>query len=204
MSDRIFIVGAGGHFHSLISVFDSLGLEIAGVYDESYIQDSEQIVCGQKIIGNYSDIKETDTILLAIGSNQRRYELFLKNLGNVYKSNLIHPASRIGSNVDIGRSNQLLANSYINSYSSLGENNIINSGSIIEHESKIGSHNHLSVGSIICGRVVIGDRCFLGAGSVVIEKISICNNVIVGANSVVIKNISEPGTYVGNPARKIK
>jgi acetyltransferase-like isoleucine patch superfamily enzyme len=28
--------------------------------------------------------------------------------------------------------------------------------------------------------------------------------VVIGAGSVVTKNITEPGTYVGNPARKMK
>jgi UDP-N-acetylbacillosamine N-acetyltransferase len=42
------------------------------------------------------------------------------------------------------------------------------------------------------------------SGSVLIDKISVCDDVIIGAGSVVIKNITESGTYVGNPARKVK
>jgi len=36
------------------------------------------------------------------------------------------------------------------------------------------------------------------------DKLSICDNTIVGAGSVVIRDINDPGTYVGNPARRIK
>ena len=50
----------------------------------------------------------------------------------------------------------------------------------------------------------IGNRCFIGAGATVIDKISICDDVIIGANAAVINNIDSPGTYVGNPVRKIK
>jgi len=44
----------------------------------------------------------------------------------------------------------------------------------------------------------------IGAGAVVTDKISICDNVIIGAGSVVIRDIEDAGTYVGNPAKRIK
>ena len=62
----------------------------------------------------------------------------------------------------------------------------------------------MAVGAILCGRTVIGNRCMIGAGAVVIDQIKICDDVTVGANAVVVKDITVPGTYVGNPARKIK
>jgi len=34
--------------------------------------------------------------------------------------------------------------------------------------------------------------------------LSICDNVIIGAGSVVIRDIEDAGTYVGNPAKRIK
>jgi len=74
----------------------------------------------------------------------------------------------------------------------------------LEHETEVGDHNHISVNATLCGRVKLGNLCFIGAGSVVIDKIKICDNVVLGANSVVIEDITEPGVYVGNPARKIK
>ena len=56
----------------------------------------------------------------------------------------------------------------------------------------------------IDGRVSLGDRCFVSAGAVIIDKVTICDDVIIGAGTIVIKDITEKGTYVGNPARKIK
>ncbi|ODT77408.1 MAG: hypothetical protein ABS76_26850 [Pelagibacterium sp. SCN 64-44] len=49
-----------------------------------------------------------------------------------------------------------------------------------------------------------GDNVVIGAGSVVIGPIDICDNVIIGSMSLVNKSISEPGLYVGVPARKIR
>ena len=204
MSDNIFILGAGGHLRALNSIILSLNLNIKGIYDESFRLASEDLVCDYPVLGKYSDIKDSDCIILAIGNNKSRFELYGKHLSKIYTSNLIHPTSQIGIGVDIGDSNHFLANTFVNNYSVIGKNNIINTSAIIEHEALIGNHNHLSVGSIICGRVRIGDHCFLGAGSVVIDKISIGNNIIIGANTVVTKSINEAGTYVGNPVRRIK
>jgi acetyltransferase-like isoleucine patch superfamily enzyme len=44
----------------------------------------------------------------------------------------------------------------------------------------------------------------VGAGATVIQYVSICQECVVGAGAVVIKDISEPGIYVGNPARKVR
>lgn len=51
-------------------------------------------------------------------------------------------------------------------------------------------------------KTTIGDHVSIGS-NVTILPVSVCNNVVIGAGSVVTKDITEPGTYVGNPARKI-
>lgn len=51
---------------------------------------------------------------------------------------------------------------------------------------------------------VIGDNVDIGSNVVIIGPVSICSNVIIGAGSVVTKSIVESGTYVGNPARRLK
>ena len=63
---------------------------------------------------------------------------------------------------------------------------------------------YISIGASLMGRTIIGNNCFIGAGATIIDNIKITDNVIIGANSLVINDISYPGTYVGNPVRKIK
>ena len=50
----------------------------------------------------------------------------------------------------------------------------------------------------------IGNNVQLCSGSIIIGNIKIDDNVIIGAMSLVIKDINEPGTYAGNPLKKIK
>ena len=49
---------------------------------------------------------------------------------------------------------------------------------------------------------VIGSNVSIGSNATVLP-VSVCNNVVIGAGAVVTKNITEPGTYAGNPARRM-
>ena len=54
------------------------------------------------------------------------------------------------------------------------------------------------------GGVKIGQECFIGIGSVIVNNISVESRITVGAGTVVVKDLIDAGTYVGNPAKKIK
>ncbi len=204
MGKRVHIVGAGGHTRSLVNLLSKNKYLICGIYDNNYDEYNEETIMSSKLIGKISNIRIDDLLILSFGDNSIRKKYFYQYKDQLVIENLIHHKTHIESNFKTGISNQFFANAYINSNVIIGDNNIINSGAIVEHEVEIKSHNHISVGSIICGRVKIGNNCFIGAGSTIIDKISICDNVIIGANSVVIKDIDIPGTYVGNPVRRIK
>ena len=50
---------------------------------------------------------------------------------------------------------------------------------------------------------LIGNKVSIGSNATILP-VKICSNVVIGAGAVVTKDINEPGTYIGNPARKIK
>lgn len=201
---EILIMGAGGQTRSLIPLLIHHNYTITGILDDTFVEGKEEVISGIKVTGSLSHYNAEFPVVLAYGDNNKRRELLEKNSDNVLKDNLLHPESYVDVSAKLGRSNQIFGKAFVNAEAEIGDNNILNTGCIIEHEVCIGSHNHVSVGAILCGRVKIGDLCFIGAGAVVIDKLTICSHVIIGANSVVIESITEPGTYVGNPARKIK
>jgi acetyltransferase-like isoleucine patch superfamily enzyme len=99
---------------------------------------------------------------------------------------------------------------------------------VIEEGTRVQSH------SFICSSVKIGKDCFIGHGvmftndkftdrklskdfletkignkvyigsNATILPVTICDDVVIGAGAVVTKDICESGTYIGNPARKLK
>ena len=49
----------------------------------------------------------------------------------------------------------------------------------------------------------IGNNVSIGSNATILP-VSICDNVVIGAGAVVTKDITEPGVYVGNPARFLR
>jgi len=50
----------------------------------------------------------------------------------------------------------------------------------------------------------LGDNVMIGANSVVVGPIEICDDVHIAAMSLVNRSITEPGTYAGIPAKRVK
>ncbi len=202
---KIAIIGSGGHTTSsinlLLNYFDS---DDICIYDNSFVEDKQEIINSIPLIGSINDIELDQDIFLSIGDNNLRKKYFLKFKNQIIRNTIFHSDSLQEKDITYGVANQIFAHSYINSQVIIGNNNIINTGAIIEHEAKIGNHNHISIGAKMCGRSTIGNKCLIGAGAVILDKLSICDNVIIGAGSVVIQDIKDAGTYVGSPAKRVK
>lgn len=79
----------------------------------------------------------------------------------------------------------------IGSHCNIGHNAFIGANTMI--------HPHVSIG----GSASIGNNCYLGIGSMIRDHVVICDNVRIGIGAVVVKSINTPGTYIGNPAKRI-
>ena len=205
MIKKIAIIGFGSHSSSSINLLmKHFSFTNMAFYDDSFKKGAQESINSIHLIGHSRDIEINQDVFLSIGDNNLREKYFLEFKNQVIKKSLFHSNSVQEKDSIFGIANQVFAQTYINSKTIIGDNNIVNSGAIIEHDCQIGSHNHISIGSKLCGRVSIGNKCFIGAGSIILNKLSVCDNVIIGAGAVVIRDISKPGTYVGNPAKKIK
>ena len=49
----------------------------------------------------------------------------------------------------------------------------------------------------------IGNHVSIGSNATMLP-VTVCDDVVIGAGAVVTKDITEPGTYVGNPAKRLK
>lgn len=105
--------------------------------------------------------------------------------------------------VDIGDGCIICPGAIITTNVWIGRHIIVNVNASISHDCNIGDYSTISPGAVLCGNVTLGENVFIGANAVVREKIKICDNVIIGAGAVVVKDIDKPGTYVGNPAKRL-
>ncbi|MGE5342961.1 MAG: acyltransferase [Candidatus Omnitrophota bacterium] len=101
----------------------------------------------------------------------------------------------------------------------IGDNCRIQSHAFICDLVTIGSHCFISHGAMFINdtfseggpaggdrtkwkSTVIGDHVSIGTNATILP-VRITDHVVIGAGSVVTKDITEPGTYAGNPARKL-
>lgn len=199
---KIVIYGCGGHARSIInSILKKRNRDSIIVVDGNAKENERILGC---MVSKTYELDSDDSYIVGVGDNRNREKLFLEILKQSEKAlTVISPSADIGEETCIGKGTFVAANAYVGPCCKIGVNTIINTGSVVEHETVIGNHTHVAVNATICGRCVIGDNVFCGAGSTVVDQIKICDNVVVGAGSVVISDITEPGTYVGVPAKKV-
>jgi acetyltransferase-like isoleucine patch superfamily enzyme len=110
---------------------------------------------------------------------------------------------RIEDNVEIG-SGCSIDKSLFEGSTIIGENTKIDNLTQIAHNCAIGRNVIICANAQISGSVTIGDGCYLAPSVNVRDQVQIVRDALIGMGAVVTKHISEPGTYVGIPAKRIK
>ncbi|MFJ7847250.1 acetyltransferase [Peribacillus sp. NPDC097206] len=205
MSKKLLIIGASGHG----KVVADIALKMNTWENIFFLDDDEMtnVSLGIEVIGKscvFHKYKEDFDMLVGIGNNTTREKLQerLEEEG-VSIPTLIHPAAIIGEQVSLGKGTVVMAGVVINSCTSIGKGCIINTGATVDHDNLIEDYVHISPGVHLAGTVKIGQGSWVGIGSVVSNNIQITSKCVVGAGAVVVKDITEPGTYVGIPARGV-
>jgi len=206
--EKVRIIGCGGHARSVADVLIDNQEDISLVFFDKNAKSDEKILERNGVgypVYPISQINIDDCdYFFAIGDNKCRQDIVKKLDLAGMATTIISNKSYVSKYADIGCGVFVAEGAHIGPDAKVGNYTIINTSAVIEHEVSVGDFSHISVNSTVCGRCSIGNNVFIGAGAVVKDKLSICDNVIVGANAVVIKDIVIPGTYVGNPLRKIK
>ncbi|WP_394221931.1 NeuD/PglB/VioB family sugar acetyltransferase [Alteromonas gracilis] len=202
-ANNVVIIGAGGHARALISLAHLNEINVLAIIDTN-AQLNESIM-GLPVLSSIEQYQADVqfSVIVGVGDSVARKNHLIESTSALYTEMLSHPSAIIDSTLIVGVCCQIFAGVFIGPLAQLGDNIIVNTHAVIEHEAKIGSHTHVAVGAKVLGRTSIGQYCFIGAGAVIKEGIQICDNVTIGANSFVNKDITEPGVYVGSPARKI-
>ena len=197
----VIVIGAGGHAKTVVDTILHSGDRILGLFSET-IEDTG--FHALPVIGTPMDYKKYPNVyfIIAIGNAAARERIASQMIG-AYWYTAIHPSAIISPMcTSIGEGTIVSANAVINPFSSVGKHCIINSCSLVEHDNSIGDFAHISVGARCAGGVSVGKSTWVGIGASVRDHISICDHCMIGARAVVVKNITEPGTYVGIPAKK--
>jgi sugar O-acyltransferase (sialic acid O-acetyltransferase NeuD family) len=208
MSEKIILVGGGGHCKSIL---DSL-IQLNRYTEIGIVDKNEKIgskVMGIPVVGSDEDLQRLyengyKTAFVAIGESTLRIKLFekLQNIGFTIP-NIIDPTSTISTYTSLGKGIYFGKDSVVNVGSVINDGVIINTKALVEHDAYIGEFAHIAPGSILCGEVTVGMRTHIGAGSVIKQQVKIGADTLIGMGSVVLKDIDDNRVAYGNPCKEV-
>jgi sugar O-acyltransferase (sialic acid O-acetyltransferase NeuD family) len=209
--NEILVLGGGGHSKVLISVLKKVGWQVLGYVDRKDCG----LVLGVGYLGGDGVLPELRRrhrhcrAALGIGkidasSDLRlRLQVELEELGFVLPA-IVSPQAAINEEVNLGAGTVVFDGVVVNSGAVTGRACILNSNSTVEHDCRLGDNVHIAPGVTLSGAVDLGDRCMVGTGANIIQGVRVAAGCVIGAGATVVKDLVEPGTYVGNPARKLR
>lgn len=203
---QLLIIGAGGHGRVVADIAIKMNKWESILFLDDDVNNKKSM--GIDVIGKTNEashyISNSD-IFVAIGNNKTRETLQtqLETQGARIPI-LIHPSAVVSSDVELAMGTVLMAGAIVNCGSKIGKGCIINTASTIDHDNILEDYVHISPGTNLAGAVRIGKGTWVGIGVAINNNVSIVGGCVIGAGSVVLKEISEPGTYVGIPAKRIK
>ncbi len=205
---RLAIIGSGDLGQQIAWHATSDGkYQVVGFYDDFAVKG---LLCnGIPVLGKIEDVEsdfgkgEFDELLLAIGYKHfnERMRIFNELKMVVPFGRLIHSSAYVDPSAILGLGVIVYPGCVLDMKTHLQDNVLLNAGVVIAHDTTIGSHSFLSPGVKVAGFVRVGNCVSLGIGTAVVDNLSIADYARTGAGAVVIESITEPGLYVGVPAR---
>ena len=204
---KFAIFGAGGFGREVLGyLYEMISADndIIFVVDDHYYKP-DQLVNGVLVIkrSDFTDMSNGVRVLVAVGDPKVRAEMMKRMPKGIIHHTLVSKHARIYESV-IGSGGIVCPGTVVTCNVEIGRQCHLNLDTTIGHDCKIGDFFTTAPGVHISGCCTIGDRVYFGTGASVREKISICDDVTIGMGSIVVKDITEPGVYVGIPAKKIK
>ena len=206
---NLILVGGGGHCKSVIDVAESAGYNILGILDMP--EDVGKQVLDYKVIGTDDDIPQyvdKAEFIITVGQIKspdirKKVAQKIQKAGGKFATIIAHDAY-VSKYAEVGEGSIIMHRAFLNAEAKIGKHTIINTLTNLGHEVCVGDFCHLSTGVMVCGNVTIEDDVFIGSQSVVNQGVHITKSSIIGSMTCVNKSIDNAGTYVGNPAKKIK
>lgn len=120
--------------------------------------------------------------------------------------NLIAPDFRIADieTFSIGIGNIIKEGCYVSTDVSVGDFNLFNGDVVLGHNVTVGAYNRIMPGVRVSGDVNLGNECLIGGMSFIHQGLNVPNKVTVGPLSALLSKPKEGGTYIGNPAKRLK
>lgn len=210
-SERVIILGAGGHGRVVAEVLRQMGWT-SNLFLDDDPKRLESLIEGRRIMGPITQpvlaILASEGIAnftVGIGSVNAegcalRGKLYKMALGAGLRavtavSSTAVVLGHLETGVFVGPGAIVMPGALV------AANSIINTGAIVEHDCRVGWSSHVAPGAVLAGGVVLGELVHVGAGAVVKQGLTIGKGATIGMGAVVLADVGPGVTVVGNPAR---
>lgn len=207
MSDRLVIVGAGGHGREALAVAREVNRltdrwhEIAFADDGCVDPDLLERVDAE-LIGDVETLcRLGEEHVLAVGDPATRRRLDATIAGDAPATTLISLSAWVGNDVVVDDGAMIFPGAICTTNVRIGRHSHVNCGAVVSHDCRIGDYVSLSPGTRLNGNVVVGDGAFIGTGAIVLPGRRVGQGAVVGAGAVVTDDVEPSTTVVGVPAR---
>ena len=200
----LLIFGAGGHGRV---VADAAVRQ--GSWQQVHASDRDPARCNADLLPGIAmstpdaALSSAQAVHIGIGDcASRRREA--EKIGVHKLVSVVHPQASVSAHAVVGAGSFIAAQAVVAPTATLGLCVIVNHGAVADHDVVIGDYCHIAPGAVLGGKVRVGAGTLVGAGATVLPGVSICEGAVIGAGAVVRKDVTEPGTYAGVPAGRIR
>ncbi len=209
--DEIVVVGGGGHARVVISILRKLKyhciLGYTDLKDHGAVMGIPYLGSDRELVVHAVGPKRLNAVLAVgqVGLGKPRYELWKRlHAPSLSFPLIVSPDAIVNEGVSGGEGAVVVDGAVINCGATIGRGAIVNTNSTVEHDVLLEDWVHVAPGATISGGATVGRFSMIGAGATIIEGIKITPGCVVGAGATVVHDLTEPGVYVGSPARRIK
>jgi sugar O-acyltransferase (sialic acid O-acetyltransferase NeuD family) len=209
MSERIVILGAGGHGRVVLETARAAGLDVVGVLDARADQLGPEVL-GVPVLGGDDRLERATEegathYLLGVGhlgdASIRRRLVAAAQAAGLQPAVAVHPTAYVSPSAKLAPGTVVLPHAVVHTQARLGEHVIVNTAAIVEHDAQLEAHVHIATAAALAGDVRVGPDTLIGARAVVRQGIRIGAGCVIGAGAVVVKDVADRATVTGNPAR---
>jgi sugar O-acyltransferase (sialic acid O-acetyltransferase NeuD family) len=207
----IVLVGGGGHAKVIVSILRKLAdVTILGY---TALEDGGSLMGvpflgSDTVIARLADQHNNLNAVLAVGQvglGDHRCSIWEQlHALPISFGPIVSPNAIVNEEVSMSEGVVVVDGVVVNSGADIGRGVIVNTNSTVEHDVVLGDWVHVASGATVSGGVKVGSFSMIGTGATVIEGKTIGSRCLIGAGSTVIHDLSEPGIYVGCPARLVR
>lgn len=207
MTERVVIVGAGGHGREVLDVVEAVvatgreRIEVLGFVDDGEVDDRQlriPLLGPVDAIAGLGDVH----VVLGLGDPRVRAEVAAR-ISAPPALPMIHPLASTGSLIQVGRGSVVAAGARLTTNVRIGQHCYVGPNATIGHDSVLLDFATLYPGAVVSGNVRLGRAATIGAAASVKQGVTIGAGAVVGMGGAATHDVPEGVTVAGVPARRL-